>query len=195
MRKMAKEKKINVKEVIIVTVTLTLICLITTALLAIINNVTEGPIAENLLKAENEARKSVVADAGDFVAKQDGAYYEAVDANGNVIGYAVSTSAKGYGGDVVVTTGFDAQGKILKVVVVSADDETPGLGANIKNDAFLDKFKGKSGELKLVTASQATGADNEIDAITSATYSSVAVVDAVNEASEIVKNAVGGDGR
>ena len=192
---MAKEKKINTKEVIIVTITLTLICLITTALLAIINNVTEGPIAENLLKAENEARMSVVANAGDFVAKQDGAYYEAVDADGNVIGYAVSTSAKGYGGDVVVTTGFDTEGKILKVVVVSADDETPGLGANIKDDAFLDKFKGKSGELKLVTASQATGAENEIDAVTSATYSSVAVVEAVNEASEIVKNAVGGDGQ
>lgn len=192
---MAKVKKINTKEVIIVTVTLTLICLITTALLAIINNVTEEPIAQNLVKAENEARKSVVADASDFVAKNDGEYYEAVDANGNVIGYAVSKSAKGYGGDVVVMTGFDAEGKILKVEIVSADDETPGLGQNITKDSFLEQFNGKSGELKLVTASQATGADNEVDAVTSATYSSVAVVNAVNEASEIVKNAVGGDGQ
>lgn len=192
---MAKEKKVNIKEVVIVTVTLTLICLITTALLAIVNNVTEDPIAQNLIKAENEARMSVVEGASDFAAKQDGAYYEAVDSDGNVIGYAVSTSAKGYGGDVVVMTGFDTEGKILKVVVVSADDETPGLGANIKGDAFLDKFKGKSGELKLVTASQSTGADNEIDAITSATYSSVAVVEAVNEASETIKNVLGGDGQ
>lgn len=195
MLRMAKEKKINTKEVIIVTVTLTLICLITTALLAIINSVTEKPIAQNLIKAENEARMSVVADASDFVAKNDGAYYEAVDGSGNVIGYAVSTSAKGYGGDVVVMTGFDTEGKILKVEIVSADDETPGLGQNITKDSFLDEFKGKSGELKLVTASQATGADNEVDAVTSATYSSVAVVDAVNEASEIIKNAVGGDGQ
>lgn len=192
---MAKEKKINTKEVIIVTITLTLICLITTALLAIINSVTEGPIEQNLIKAENEARMSVVAGASNFVEKQGGAYYEAVDESGNVIGYAVSTSAKGYGGDVSVMTGFDTEGKILKVVVVTADDETPGLGANIKNDAFLDTFKGKSGELKLVTVSQKTGADNEIDAITSATYSSVAVVEAVNEASGIVKTVVGGDGQ
>ncbi len=195
MQRMAKEKKINAKEVIIVTITLTLICLITTALLAIINSVTQGPIEENSIKAQNEARMSVVAGAFDFVKKDDGLYYEAVDESGNVIGYAVSTSAKGYGGDVSVMTGFDLNGKILKVVVVAADDETPGLGLKIKEDAFLNLFAGKSGELKLVTASQKTGADNEIDALTSATYSSVAVVNAVNEASEIVKNAVGGDGQ
>lgn len=193
MLRMAKEKKINTKEVIIVTVTLTLICLITTALLAIVNSVTEEPIAQNLVKAENEARMSVVAGASDFV--QQGDYYEALDENGKVIGYAVSTSAKGYGGDVSVMTGFDTEGKILKVVVVAADDETPGLGANIKNDAFLDAFKGKSGELNLVTAGQKTGADNEIDAITSATYSSVAVVEAVNEATEILSLLDGGDGQ
>ena len=183
---MAKEKKINIKEVIIVTVTLTLICLITTALLAIVNNVTEEPIKQNVIKAENEARMSVVEGASDFVEKDGGAYYEAVDANGNVIGYAVSTSAKGYGGDVSVMTGFDMKGRILKVEIVSAGDETPGLGQNITKDSFLGQFVGKSGELKLVTASQSTGADNEIDAVTSATYSSVAVVDAVNEAREIL---------
>ena len=192
---MTKEKKINTKEVIIVTITLTLICLITTALLAIINSVTEEPIAQNLVKAQNEARMSVVAGANDFVEKDGGLYYEAVDESGKVIGYAVSTSAKGYGGDVSVMTGFDVDGKILKVVIVAADDETPGLGLKIKDDAFLNLFSGKSGELKLVTASQKTGEDNEIDALTSATYSSVAVVNAVNEASEIVKNAVGGDGQ
>ncbi|MBR5774313.1 MAG: RnfABCDGE type electron transport complex subunit G [Clostridia bacterium] len=193
---MAKEKKINTKEVIIVTITLTLICLITTALLAIINHVTVEPIAQNLAKAENEARKSVVASASDFVERQDGAYYEGVDANGNVVGYAVSTCAKGYGGDVVVMTGFDVDGTITKVVIVAADDETPGLGAKIKDDAFLSMFAGKSGELKLVTASQKTGADNEIDALTSATYSSVAVVNAVNEASAIVSAQLdGGDGQ
>ncbi len=195
MQKMAKEKKINTKEVIIVTVTLTLICLITTALLAIINSVTEEPIAQNLIKAENEARMSVVAGASDFAEKDAGAYYEALDESGNVIGYAVSTSAKGYGGDVAVMTGFDTEGKILKVVIVSADDETPGLGLKIKEDAFLGKFTGKSGELKLVTASQATGADNEIDAVTSATYSSVAVVEAVNQANSILENVLGGDGQ
>lgn len=195
-----KEKKINTKEVIIVTITLTLICLITTALLAFINSVTKDPIAQNLAKAQDEARKSVVADASEFVSKLDGAYYEGIDASGNVVGYAVSTSAKGYGGDVVVMTGFDTSGRITKVVVVAADDETPGLGANIKKDSFLDLFKGKSGELKLVTAGQKTGADNEIDAVSSATYSSVAVVDAVNEASKIITtnistSANGGDGQ
>ena len=192
---MAKEKKINTKEVIIVTITLTLICLITTALLAVINYVTVDPIAQNLAKAENEARMSVVAQASDFVEKQGGAYYEGVDESGNVVGYAVSTSAKGYGGDVVVMTGFDTEGKITKVVIVAADDETPGLGAKIKDDAFLNLFAGKSGELKLVTASQKTGADNEIDALTSATYSSIAVVNAVNEATEILSLMDGGDGQ
>ena len=192
---MAKEKKINIKEVIIVTVTLTLICLITTALLAIVNSVTEEPIAQNLLIAEDNARKAVVAGAESFEECDGGSYYKALDASGNVIGYAVRTSAKGYGGDVVVMTGFDAQGKILKVQIVAADDETPGLGANIRKDSFLDLFNGKSGELKLVTLSQSTGADNEINAVTSATYSSVAVVEAVNEAREIVKGCWEVDGQ
>ena len=192
---MAKEKKINVKEVIIVTITLTLICLITTALLAIVNSVTEEPIAQNLLVAENEARKAVVSGAETFEERNGGKYYEALDANGNIIGFAVKTSAKGYGGDVIVMTGFDAEGKILKVQIVAADDETPGLGANIRKDSFLDLFNGKSGELKLVTLSQSTGADNEINAVTSATYSSIAVVDAVNQAREIVKGCWEVDGQ
>ena len=183
---MAKTKKINVKEVIVVTITLTLICLVVTALLAIINNVTKEPIAQNLLIAEDNARKAVIVGAESFEKREDGAYYVALDADGNSIGYAVRTSAKGYGGDVVVMTGFDAQGKILKVQIVAADDETPGLGANIKKDSFLDSFKGKSGELKLAASGQAAG-ENEVNAVTSATYSSVAVVEAVNEAREIVK--------
>ena len=188
-----KEKKINVKEVITVTVSLLLICVITTALLAFVSGVTEKPIAENNKIAQNAAMLNVLSDASEFRAIRENVVYEALGEDGGVIGYAVKTSADGYGGKVSVMTGISRDGEIIKVAVVSASDETPGLGLNVKKEDFLIQFSGREVPLVLVNASSSTGANNEIHAVTSATYSSRAVVNAVNEAIEIFKEATGGE--
>ena len=75
--------------------------------------------------------------------------------------------------------GLDTEGTVTKIAVLSANNETPGLGQNIKKDTFLDQFIGKNGEISVV---KTTPADNEIQAITSATISSSAVTRTVNAA-------------
>ena len=86
----------------------------------------------------------------------------------------VSATKKGFGGDVYVELGLDAEGKIAEITI--GDDkfaETPGLGARAQEDEFKNQFIGKTGKLELGT---------DIDAIAGATITSQAVVDAVNEA-------------
>lgn len=67
-------------------------------------------------------------------------------------------------------------------VKIIAQEETPGLGARITEDAFLKKFERKkfSPHLKLVLRKSTTQI-NEIDAITGATLTSAALIQMMNE--------------
>ena len=98
------------------------------------------------------------------------------------MGYIFTTAANGYGGEVKVMTGIAPDGTIIAIEVVSAGDETPGLGQNATKSSFWDLFKGKNGKL---SASKSASADNEIQAMTGATITSRAVVSAVNEATDL----------
>ncbi|MCD7774158.1 MAG: RnfABCDGE type electron transport complex subunit G [Clostridiales bacterium] len=184
------KKKFSPKEIIIPTVTLLVICVAAAALLGFTNSLTEDKIAS--IDAENKAQamEAVMPDAvifGDAVTVDDDVEYSAAyDADGNIIGYAFTVSESGYGGEIQVMTGVNTDGSISKVTVLSADNETPGLGQNTTKDSFLDQFMGKIGELTVVK--NAASGDSEIQAVTSATISSSAVVRAVNAATEYFEN-------
>ena len=180
-------KKFSAKEILVPTLTLFLIALCATLFLALVNNMTADRIAAATAAAEAEARQSVFAEADNFVQKNN--YYEATDKDGNVIGYVFNTAAKGYGGDVPVTVGIDASGTITGIVPGDLSNETPGLGQNASNESFLSQFPGKSGTLTVVK--NAPG-DNEIQAMTSATITTNAVVSAVNQAIDQYNEITGG---
>lgn len=185
-------KKINIKEILIPTISLFLICAIATALLGITNSVTEKKIEEVAAKAAAEARMKVCENAVSFEEKTDkngSVYYEATDKDGKTSGFAITTEDKSYGGKIEVMTGFSADGKITGIEILTIDD-TPGLGMNAKKDGFKNEYLGKSGAL---TVSKNASADNEIQAITGATITSNAVTRCVNKATEIYENAVGGE--
>lgn len=90
---------------------------------------------------------------------------------------AFDIKSKGYkdGYDILVGV---KDGKVAGVAVVSVGEETPGLGTKTNDPAFLDDFKGISGEAVIVKSTPA--ADNEVQAVTSATFSSKGVAKAVN---------------
>ena len=114
---------------------------------------------------------------------------EAVDENGTVVGYVISSTSKdGYGGAVSISVGIDLEG-VVKGIEYLAISETPGLGMNATNDDFKNKYKDKAVESFTVTKSGAA-ADNEIDAISGATITSSAVTNAVNAAICFVHNCV-----
>ena len=165
-------KKFSPKEVLVPTLTLFIIALVATLLLAMVNSVTADRIAAAKAAAEAEARQTVFTDA-----------------DGNVIGYVFNTASKGYGGDVPLTVGIDATGSITGIVPGDLSNETPGLGQNASNDSFREQFVGKTGKVSVVK--NAPG-ENEIQALTSATITSTAVVNAVNDAVDQFNEITGG---
>lgn len=189
--------KFSPKEILIPTIVLLVICVVASALLGGTNMLTKDKIAAINAETKAKAMQTVMPDAVSFstsvTAGDSLEYAEALDNSGNVIGYAFTASENGYGGEVHVMIGLNTDGSVNKVTIVAADDETPGLGQNVKKDSFLDQFAGKSGELTVVK--NAASSDSEIQAVTSATITSKAVTKAVNAAVEYcTSNLVNGGG-
>ena len=130
-------------------VVLVAICLVASALL-IFTNARPAPVIEaNEIAAAAAVRRAVLPDAEDFVplevseelrARGVTSIYEST----NGVGYVVTASRKGYGGDVVVTVGFDSAGAILRVDA-NVSTETTGVGSKVGEHSVLDRFNGLSG--------------------------------------------------
>ena len=100
----------------------------------------------------------------------------------NTYGYVITvTSKEGYGGDIQFTVGFDMNGKVTGISMLSIS-ETAGLGMKAKEKEFLNKYVGKSGGSFVVDKDNTSGATNEIDAISGATVTTRAVTKGVNAA-------------
>ena len=177
-------KKFSPKEILMPTLVLLLIGIVAAALLGGTNLLTKDKIASINAEAKAKAMQAVMPDAqsfGDAVKAQDGMEYApAKDGDGSVIGYAFTVSVNGYGGEIQAMVGVNLDGSVRKVEILAADSETPGLGQNVKKSSFLDQFMNKLGELTVTKSTPI--ADNEIQAVTSATISSKAVTKAVNTA-------------
>ena len=100
---------------------LTGVTAISVALLAYVNELTTGPIAEANAKTLSDAVAMVVPGfdndpiAEKKVQEVDGVEYSVYPARkGNeYIGAAVESAALGFGGELKVLVGFDAEGKII----------------------------------------------------------------------------------
>ena len=174
---------------------LTGVTVISVALLAWVNELTKEPIAAANAKTLSDAVKAVVPGFdNDPIAEKkmqevNGVEYAVYPATkgGEYIGAAVEASAMGFGGDLKVLVGFDAQGNIIDYSLLS-HAETPGLGSKA-----ADWFKkgnrgditGKNPGSAPLTVSKDGG---EIDAITASTITSRAFLLAVNNAYAAYKN-------
>ena len=178
------KKKFTAKDILIPTVSLFVICLVVTALLAVTNMLTAPQIQKLSKETEDKTKAEVLASADKFsdalTVSADGkdyTYYEGT-ASGDTIGYVFKTSAKGYGGDIDLMVGIDTSGKVTGVSILSIS-ETAGLGMNAKNESFINQYIGKSGTIGV---SKNGASDTEIQALTGATITSKAVTSAVNTA-------------
>lgn len=177
---MSKE---DIRIIIKTAVSLFLICAVAAGLLAFINSVTAPMIAENNAKTAEEAKRAVLPEATEFTEMTDAdgnIYYKGTTASATA-GYVFTTSASGYGGAVEVMTGIDTEGNVTGISILTLN-ETPGLGMNAAKTSFTSQYSGKTGPF---TVTKDNPGDNEIRAITSATITSSAVTNAVNEAIEI----------
>ena len=165
-------------------VTLMIICLLVGAALAAVNAATAPVIAAN---ESASSRRATYAAA---LPEADG--FEALDCSiegvtavmraKNGAGYVITAQSRGYGGQAPAAVAFAVDGTILRVSMLS-NDETPGLGQKVAEESFTGQFAGRPAE-------QMTLAD--IDAVSGATISSKAALNAVGSACAAFEQVVGG---
>ena len=173
-------------------VVLVAVAVITSGLLAWVNHVTEEPIRmQDELALANGIKEVMGTDqltvtSDEEVKKEfDGkelvfVVHKTADKQGKFLGAAVESTTMGFGGELKVLVGFDAEGKVLGYTILQAS-ETPGLGAK------ADKWFQADGKGSIIgkTAAQALTVNKDggdIDAITASTITSRAFLKAVNQA-------------
>ena len=185
-------KKMNLKDILIPTIALLVICLVATTLLAGTNMITKEKIALNAVETEKASRMLVLPEGKEYgeVAEFSDTITYCIGTNeaGEEVGYVFTSEAKGYGGTVSVMVGIGADGAITGIEILS-HAETPGLGANAVKPEFKDRFIGKSGEL---TVDKNSNDGQNVQAITAATITSKAVVSAVNAVTAAYEEITGG---
>ena len=191
---------------------LTGVTAISVALLAYVNELTKGPIAEANAKTLNKALKQVLPEFTNNPVGQSDTIFSEKDGKKVVdfivypakkgeewVGSAVESKAMGFGGELKVLVGFDAKGKIYNYSLL-AHTETPGLGS--KADKWFGAYDATKGE-KAVTHEMSKKSiigmspgegelkvskdGGQVDAITASTITSRAFLNAINKAYEAYK--------
>lgn len=179
---------------------LTAITLVIGLLLGVVYEVTKEPIAQQEVKAKQEACVEVFPEADSFEAVDlkesadtfrkaldEAGYqaqtvdevYQALDASGEVAGYVITvTSSEGYGGDIQFSMGVSMDGTTLGISFLSIS-ETAGLGMNADTESFRDQFKDQKVS-EFSYSKTGASAEGEIDALSGATITTNAVTNGVN---------------
>lgn len=183
---------------------LLIICAIAAVLLGVTNEITFEKIADQIEKANNEARQIVLPEADEFT-KLDAAALATIIENpdysivrdiyeaktgGSLTGYTVMVAPKGYGGAIEMIVGIDVNGKV-QGVKVGTNSETPGLGKNSEKPAFSDQYKNKTWDNQIDVIKNGTPKENEIVAIAGSTITSKGVTAGVNKAMAVAKELSG----
>ena len=145
------------KKILGLTVSLTVIAGVCAAVLAYLNEVTAEPIKATAAKNEAKAREEVLCGQKGY----------------SVIG----VSHAGYGGDIRLMVGFREDRKTIISYKVLQANETPGLGSKLSSPEFSGQFGGKD-----ATNLRLRKKGGDIEAITSATITSKAVLEAIADA-------------
>ena len=99
--------------------------------------------------------------------------------SGNIyIGYVAEVAPKGFGGEITLMVGVNANGGIVGVKVIS-HKETAGLGSRVSESEYLTKYLGANGETI-----------DSVDTISGATISSKAVRSGVADAISVYESVV-----
>ncbi len=166
---------------------LTLVCLVCSAILGGVYAVTSGPIrAAEAAKTSASIARVLPAFEGQpeqNTVSVDGIEYVYYRVPGS--GYAVISSVVGFGGPLTLMVGFTEDGTVCNTAVLS-HSETPGLGAKCTTEtSFIDQFKGWDPSAKALTVRKDGG---EVDAITASTITSRAYAKAIAQAYVVYQN-------
>ncbi|KAA6348437.1 Electron transport complex protein RnfD [termite gut metagenome] len=186
-----KKLESSLKNMLLVLVGITVVSV---GLLAYVNKLTKASIAEATMKALNDALKEVVPSFtnnpvnecdtifGEKNGKKtvDFIIYPAKN-NNQLVGTAVEAASLGFGGELKLLVGFDAEGNIYNYTLLS-HSETPGLGSKASywfKEGQKGSIKGMNPGKKNLIVNKDGG---DVDAITASTVTSRAFLNAVNKA-------------
>lgn len=109
-------------------------------------------------------------------------YYLAYNTAGQLQGYALKVSTRGYSSDIEMLLGLDTDFAITGFEVLS-QAETPGLGSKITEPRFSARLLGR-----LALGLRLNKDGGEIDALTGATITSRAVINSLRQAATSLKS-------
>ena len=176
----------NTQEIRKSIVVLVVICLLTSAALAVVNHFTAPVSAANAAAREQQARLDAVPEAASFEpiesALPDGVVgaYTALDASGAPISYLFTVEGKGFGGTIQVLCVIGSDGLIRACRTMDVSSETTTLGGQTASESYTGQYTGQDASLSGVSA--ISGAT-----ITSTAYRGC--VETAFEAFELVKEA------
>lgn len=158
---------------------LTIVVCASVVTLALTDDVTRDKIEEQKLIEIQNSLTEQFPDMTSFVYDEDIEVYTIYTGDDttseNVIGYSFESSGSGYGGSIDILVSLKDLETINGISIIN-HMETPGLGAKIVESSFTEQFKDVA--IKDVKLRKD---DGQIDAISGATISSIAVVKAVQD--------------
>ncbi len=179
---------------------LTIITIVCSLALAFVFEITKDPIKAQEDAKKNEGYQVVYSDAAGLATDEElvalatetdlstlNADYsgvtiddviQALDDDGNKIGYIVKSNVRGYSSTISVATGYSLEGVVQGIELLAIND-TPGFGMELTNPEFKNRFSGVQTSHFLLTKGSASN-DNDIDVYSGATITTTAVLNAVN---------------
>lgn len=176
----------NNKALIKSIVVLTVICLVISGALAVVNSFTEPVITAAAAERENASRQTVLPAASTFEQLSvenlpdavTGAYV-GLDASGQTVGYVFTAGGKGFDGTIVVMTAIGTDGRIVQVATIDVTSETATLGGQTAKESYTGQYTGKDAALEGVDA--ISGATITSEAYEACVQAAFAAYDAVKE--------------
>lgn len=178
-------------------VVLAVISAVAAGTLALVDSFTKPKIEAFKAESEASAYQQVLPEADSFA--DDAALMESIakqprfsliqnvkigTQQGTQVGWVCKVASPGYSSDIVMLVGIKTDGSLGKVMVL-AQQESPGLGTNVTDPAFIEQppiAEANAGQELKVTKDGGT-----VQAITGATISSRAVLRGINQVFEFYR--------
>lgn len=112
-------------------------------------------------------------------------FYEGV-LDDEIVGYCVEVKVAGYIDDIEMVVGFDNEGAVIATQIIN-HNESENIGAEvIKDEDFMSQFVGKM--KSLISTKEEVTKENEVEIMTGATTTSIAITQGVSSAIEFVNS-------
>ena len=154
---------------------LTVICLVVSGALALMDSITSPLILAAATERAQEAMVEKIPAATGFesidpddVSGNMPASIKEIYRTTNGIGYIFIAAVNGFSGDITIICGVDPDGRIISCSTLS-HTETKGIGTILEQESFLSPFKGLDSDLK------------GIDTVAGATISTRAFIHAIED--------------